>query len=147
MTVCWNERRGLGGGGRGILWGGGGGACDAATRHHICMSVCLFVCMSFCLPACLPACLSVCLSVATSVYINININKQINKYIYIYIYAHPPPVDRPCPCDSVLLAGDSAEILYLNTHHTTIICIVDIQRVLLTCHVLRTHAPNARHMS
>ena len=43
-------------------------------------------------------------------------------YIYMYMYAHPPPVDRPCPCDSVLLAGDSAEILYLNTPHTTIIC-------------------------
>ena len=68
-------------------------------------------------------------------------------YIYIYMLTPPPPVDRPCPCDSVLLAGDSAEILYLNTHHTTIICIVDIQRVLLTCHVLRTHAPDARHTS
>ena len=34
----------------------------------------------------------------------------------------PPPVDRPRPCDSVLLAGDSAEILYLNTPHTTVIC-------------------------
>ena len=67
-------------------------------------------------------------------------------YTCIYVCS-PPPVDRPCPCDSVLLAGDSAEILYLNTHHTTIICIVDIQRVLLTCHVLRTHAPDARHMS
>ena len=51
----------------------------------------------------------------------------IHIHINIYTYAHPP-VDRPCPCDSVLLAGDSAEMLYLNTHHTTIICTVDIQR-------------------
>ena len=70
----------------------------------------------------------------------------IHKNTYIYKLT-PPPVDRPCPCDSVLLAGDSAEILYLNTRHTTIICIVDIQRVLLTCHVLRTHAPDPLHMS
>ena len=35
MTVCWNERRGLGGGGIPFGGGGGGGACDAATRHHI----------------------------------------------------------------------------------------------------------------
>ena len=33
----------------------------------------------------------------------------------------PRPVDRPCPCDGVLLAGDSAEIFYLNTPHTTIV--------------------------
>ena len=33
------------------------------------------------------------------------------------IYAHPRPVDRPCPCDSVLLAGDSAEIFF-QTHRT-----------------------------
>ena len=32
MTVCWNERRGLGGG---HTMGWGGGACDAAARHHI----------------------------------------------------------------------------------------------------------------
>ena len=67
--------------------------------------------------------------------------------LYIYMYMLTPPVDRPCPCDSVLLAGDSAEILYLSTHHATIFCTVDIQRVLLTCHVLRTHAPDTRHMS
>ena len=57
----------------------------------------------------------------------VSIYMYIYIYIYIYIYKYkltPPPVDRPCPCDGVLLAGDSAEILYLNTAHTTIICIV-----------------------
>ena len=37
MTVCWNERRGLGEGGGHTMRGGG--ACDAATRHHICVSM------------------------------------------------------------------------------------------------------------
>ena len=32
MTVCWNERRGLGEGGGGIPWGGGGGG--PATRRR-----------------------------------------------------------------------------------------------------------------
>ena len=52
----------------------------------------------------------------------------IYTYTSTYIHMLTPPVDRPCPCDSVLLAGDLAEMLYLNTHHTTIICTVDIQR-------------------
>ena len=37
MTVCWNERRGLGGAYHGR------GACDAATRHHIYIYMYIYV--------------------------------------------------------------------------------------------------------
>ena len=119
---------------------------------HVCMFSCAYVCkyvsvytnVYACVYVFVSTCMCVCMHVCMYVHV-LSVHTCI--YIYIYHIAHPPTVDRPCPCDSVLLAGDSAEILYLNTHHTTIICIVDIQRVLLTCHVLRTHAPDSRHMS
>ena len=46
MTVCWNERRGLGGGG-GIPWGGGGGLRrgDAAPYMCVCVCLCMYVCI------------------------------------------------------------------------------------------------------
>ena len=64
--------------------------------------------------------------ICVNIYIYMNVyiyrNQEYKSHIYIYIYLLTPPVDRPCPCDSALLAGDLAEILYLNTPHTTIFC-------------------------
>ena len=52
----------------------------------------------------------------------------IGMCIYIYIYMLTPPLTdhAACPCDGVLVAGDSADVLYLNTPHTTIICKVKL---------------------
>ena len=62
------------------------------------------------------------------IYRKIRIYIYIHRYVCIYIYMLTPPLTdhAACPCDGVLVEGDSADVLYLNTPHTTIICKVKL---------------------
>ena len=107
-----------------------------ALLRCLCASVSVCFCLSLSVSLCFApyGCPSAGLSVCPSVRLFVPLSGRLSVYRYaggqignlcmyggIYIYMLTPPVDRPCPCDSVLLAGDAAEILYLNTSHTTII--------------------------
>ena len=102
--------------------------CMHACIMHACMYVCrcLWARMYARVYARVYACMHACMNECMHVCMHVSMYECANIYIYMYMLTTPLSVDRPCPCDSVLLAGDSADTLYLNTRHTTIICKVKV---------------------